>query len=128
MRIILLLFACSFAMGSISSAYGGSPPFDSCYNHPDASLCGFTSNPFSAILDYFDQIVPGFATLLLWGPIIFGLWYKTQKAEIAGFAGIIVVATVTGLHPQGVAIGMLLVAVSLGISFIGIFQRIKQTA
>ena len=114
--------------GSVSAAYAGTPPFESCYNNPDPSICGFTSNPFSAILDYFDQLMPGFGLLLLWGPIIFGLWYSTQTPEVAGFAGIIVIAVVTGLHPQAISIGLLLLAASLAIAFIGIFQRIKQTA
>jgi len=125
----ILLIAGIIILGSFHTALAQSdPPFDSCFNDPDPTICGFTSNPFEAILDVFDQIMPGFGVLLLWGPVIFGLWYKTQKPEIAGFAGVIVVATVTGLHPAAVSIGILLLAASLGISFIGIFQRIKQTA
>lgn len=115
------------AFGLTELAYAADPPIDSCYNDPDPTICGFTSNPFSATMEYFDQIMPGFGTLLLWGPIIFGLWYKTQQPLIAGFAGIILVGTVTGLHPQGVAIGLLLMAMSLGIAFIDIFRRLKQT-
>lgn len=114
-------------MGSFHAAYSDSPPVDFCLNKPDPTLCGFTDNPFEAILDVFDQIVPGFGVLLLWGPIVFGLWYKTQKPEVAGFAGIIIVATVTGLHPVAVSMGILLFATSLGIAFIDIFRRIKQT-
>ena len=127
MKPILFLLVI-LTSGSVSAAYAGTPPIDSCYNNPDPSLCGFTSNPFSAVLDVFDQVMPNFGVLILWGPIVFGLWYKTQKPEIAGFAGVIIVGTVAGLHPTAVSIGILLVAFSLGISFIGIFQRIKQTA
>lgn len=116
------------AFGINQLAYAADPPIDSCYNDPDPTICGFTTNPFSATMDYFDQIMPGFGTLLLWGPIIFGLWYKTQQPLIAGFAGIILVSTITGLHPQGVAIGLLLMAMSLGIAFIDIFRRLKQGA
>ena len=125
----ILMVMILVTLGSFNMVYAQSdPPFDSCFNSPDPTICGFTSNPFEAILDVFDQIMPGFGVLLLWGPVIFGLWYKTQKPEIAGFAGVIIVATVTGLHPAAVSIGILLLAASLGISFIGIFQRIKQTA
>lgn len=127
MKAILFISFC-IAIGISQLAHAADPPIDSCYNDPDPTICGFTSNPFSAAMDYFDQIMPGFGTLLLWGPIIFGLWYKTQQPLIAGFAGIILVGTVTGLHPQGVAIGLLLMAMSLGIAFIDIFRRLKQTA
>ena len=126
MKILLLVFSC-LAFG-MNLAYASDPPISSCYNNPDVTICGFTSNPFSAAMDYFDQIMPGFGTLLLWGPIIFGLWYKTQQPLIAGFAGLILVGTVTSLHPQSVAIGLLLMAMSLGIAFIDIFRRLKQTA
>lgn len=75
----------------------------------------------------FDVIVPGFGTLLLWGPIVFAFWIKTQKAEIAGIVGIIISATVTGLNPQAINMGIVLMAISAGISIVGIFQRVKQT-
>lgn len=127
MKTIFFIIFCA-VIGLSQFAYAASPPIDSCYNYPDPTICGFTSNPFEATMDYFDQLMPGFGTLLLWGPIIFGLWYKTQQPLIAGFAGIIIVGTVTSLHPQGVAIGLLLVAMSLGIAFIDIFRRLKQTA
>lgn len=79
-------------------------------------------------MDYFDQLMPGFGVLLIWGPIVFGLWYSTQQPTIAGFAGVVIVGTVTGLHPQAVSMGILLLAISLGIAFIQIFQRLKQNA
>lgn len=126
MKTILFISFCLF-LGINHLAYAAEPPISSCYNNPDPTICGFTTNPFSAAMDYFDQIMPGFGTLLLWGPIVFGLWYKTQQPLIAGFAGIILVGTITGLHPQGVAIGLLLMAMSLGIAFIDIFRRLKQT-
>lgn len=116
----------SFSLGVTDLVYAADPPIQSCYNDPDPSLCGFTDNPFSAVMDYFDQLMPGFGTLLLWGPIVFGLWYKTQQPLVAGFAGIVIVGTVQGLHDQSVAMGLLLVAMSLGIAFIDIFRRIKQ--
>lgn len=123
----ILLVMAIMTLGTFQTVYAGTPPADFCLNDPDPTLCGFTTNPFEAILDYFDQIIPGFGVLILWGPIVFGLWYKTQEPKIAGFAGVIIVATVTGLHPTAVSLGILLVAASLGISLIGLFVRVKQT-
>ena len=127
MKLELLVLAIIITWASFNNAYAGTPPADFCLNDPDPTLCGFTTNPFEAILDYFDQIIPGFGVLILWGPIVFGLWYKTQEPKIAGFAGVIIVATVTGLHPTAVSLGILLVAASLGIALIGLFIRVKQT-
>lgn len=127
MKILLFIMVLSFALSG-NVAFAADPPIDSCYNDPDPTICGFTDNPFSATMDYFDQLMPGFGVILLWGPIVFGLWYKTQQPLIAGFAGVLIVGTVSGLHPQSVGVGMLLIAMSLGIAFIDIFRRLKQTA
>lgn len=109
------------------AAFAGTPPITTCYNNPDPTVCGLSTNPFSAVMGIFDVIVPGFGTLLLWGPIVFAFWIKTQKAEIAGIVGIIISATVTGLNPQAINMGIVLMAISAGISIVGIFQRVKQT-
>lgn len=105
----------------------GAPPIDTCFNDPDVTVCGLTDAPFSAIMAVFDVIVPGFGLLMLWGPIVFAFWIKTQKAEIAGIVGIIIASTVTGLHPTALSMGIVLVAISAGLSLVGIFQRVKQT-
>jgi len=111
----------------ISAAYAGTPPFDSCYNDPDPTLCGLTSNPFGSLMGVFDQVMPGFGLLLLWGPIVFGIWWKTQSAGLTGIFGVLIAGTITGLHPVAVNMGIVLLAISLGIGLIQIFQRVKQT-
>lgn len=103
-----------------SSPFIGESGFNSCYEN-------LITNPFSAILAPFDTIAPGFGALFLWGPIVFGLWYKTKSPAIAGIFGIIISSTVIGLHTVAVGIGLVLIAISAGISMIQIFQRIKQT-
>ncbi len=111
----------------ISAAYAGSPPFDSCYNDPDETLCGLTTNPFGSLMGVFDQVMPGFGLLLLWGPITFGIWWKTQSAGLTGIFGVLLAGTVAGLHPTAVNMGIVLLSISLGIGLIQIFQRVKQT-
>lgn len=107
---------------------------DLCWSNPWVGESGFNdcytqliTNPFSAILAPFETIAPGFGALFLWGPIVFGLWYKTKSPAIAGIFGIIVASTVTGLHSSAVGMGLVLIAISAGIMLIQIFQRIKQT-
>ncbi len=111
----------------IPAAYAGSPPFDSCYNDPDPTLCGLTTDPFGSLMNYFDQFMVGFGLLLLWGPITFGIWWKTQSAGLTGIFGLLLAGTLTGLHPVAVNMGIVLLAISLGIGLIQIFQRVKQT-
>ena len=122
---------CSFILSVLfifpgGLAFAGTPPIDTCFNNPDPTVCGLTDNPFGAIMDIFDVIVPGFGLLMLWGPIVFAFWIKTQKAEIAGIVGILIASTVTGLHPVAISMGLTLVVISAGIAVIGIFQRVKQ--
>jgi hypothetical protein len=124
-RLSLVLTTIVFILSSGGAAYAGTPPIDTCYTNPDPTVCGLTANPFSSIMGIFDVIIPGFGTLLLWGPIVFAFWIKTQKAEIAGIVGIIISATVTGLNPQAINMGIVLLAISAGLSLVGIFQRVK---
>ncbi len=121
--ILILLFSPIVISGA---AFAGTPPIETCYNDPDVTICGLTDAPFSAVMGIFDIIIPGFGTLLLWGPIVFAFWIKTQKAEIAGIVGIIIATTVSGLHPVAINMGIVLMAMSAGIAIIGIFQRVKQ--
>lgn len=113
--------------GGSTGFFSTSPPFESCFNRPDVTLCGLTTNPFGSLMEFFDQLIPGFGALLLWGPIVFGIWYKTQRPEIAAIVGIIIAVTVTGLHPDAINMGLTLAAMSAAIGLVGIFQRVKQT-
>jgi hypothetical protein len=123
-----LILAISILGSSVGIAYASTPDESICWANPDARLCGLLDNPFSVILTPFDVIVPGFGIILLWGPLVFGLWFKTKSPAIAGIFGIILISVLTGLNPQAVGIGLVLIAVSAGIGLIQIFQRIKQTA
>jgi len=128
MQIPPIAFMITFVLLSTwGVAYGGTPPVDLCFNDPGTDLCGLTTNPFGSLLDFFDQLIPGFGSLLLWGPIVFGIWYKTQRPEIAAIVGIIITVTVTGLHPTAINMGITLAAISGAIGLVGIFQRVKQT-
>jgi len=99
-----------------------------CWANPDPELCGLLTNPFKAIVAPFDVIAPGYGVLFLWAPIVFGLWFSTKSPAIAAIFGVIVIALLTDpLNSIAVGVGMVLVAVSAGIGFVQIFQRIKQT-
>src|SRR3990167_753258 len=127
MRLSYILMLGLLALMNVGAAYGGTPPGNLCLSSPDPDLCGFTTNPFGTIMEVFDQLIPGFGLLLLWGPIVFALWYKTQQPLIAGIFGIIISVTVTGLHPTATYMGLTLVAMSAGLALVAIFQRVKQT-
>lgn len=97
-----------------------------CYE--DASdMCGLLSgNPadfFSATLAPLDAQVAGYGLMILWGGILAMIWFKTENIMLMAIVGIIVAATITGMSDQAKGIGMLLVAVSIGIL---LFQMIRQ--
>jgi len=127
MQISRILMIGIIVLMNVGAAYGGTPPGNLCLSNPDPDLCGFTTNPFGAIMDVFDQLIPGFGLLLLWGPIVFALWYKTQQPLIAAMFGIIISVSVTTIHPTAIYMGLTLAAISAGLALIGIFQRVKQT-
>jgi len=97
-----------------------------CYEDFD-DMCGLLStNPadvFGAILQPLEVQVPGFSLVILWGGILAILWFKTENIMLLGIAGILVSSTITGLSSNAQGIGMLLLAVSIGLL---LFQMIRQ--
>ena len=109
----------------IPSAYADERPA-LCYE--DASdMCGLLSgNPadfFAATLAPLDAQVEGYGLMILWGGILAMLWFKTENIMLIGIVGIIIAATITGMSDQAKGIGMLLLAVSIGIL---LYQMIRQ--
>lgn len=116
--ILLLLFPIPMAFADERPAL--------CYE--DATdMCGLLSgNPadfFEATLAPLDAQVSGYGLMILWGGILAMIWFKTENIMLLGIVGIIVAATITGLSDQAKGIGMLLLAVSIGIL---LFQMIRQ--
>lgn len=116
--LILLFFSIPFAYADERPAL--------CYE--DASdMCGLLSgNPadfFSATLAPLDAQVAGYGLMILWGGILAMLWFKTENIMLMGIVGIIVAATITGMSQDAKGIGMLLLAVSIGIL---LYQMIRQ--
>lgn len=97
-----------------------------CYEDFD-DMCGLLSTDpsevFGAILQPLEVQVPGFSLVILWGGILAILWFKTENIMLLGIVGVFVSATVTGLSDEAQGIGMLLLAVSVGLL---LFQMIRQ--
>lgn len=97
-----------------------------CYEDV-SDMCGLLSgNPtevFDAILEPIDSQVAGYGLLFVWGGIMAILWFKTENIMLLGIVGVVVSATITGLSEDAKGIGMLLLAVSIGIL---LFQLIRQ--
>lgn len=97
-----------------------------CYEDV-TDMCGLLSgNPadfFEATLAPLDAQIAGYGLMILWGGILAMIWFKTENIMLMAIVGIIVAATITGMGAQAKGIGMLLVAVSIGIL---LFQMIRQ--
>lgn len=122
-RLVLILPVLMLFL--IPSAYADQRPA-LCYE--DATdMCGLKSgNPadfFAATLAPLDAQVEGYGLMILWGGILAMLWFKTENIMLMGIVGIIVAATITGLSEDAKGIGMLLLAISIGIL---LFQMIRQ--
>ena len=101
-------------------------PGNLCFENVD-DLCGIrSSNPaevFGAIKAPLNSQFDGLFMMVFWGGIMGIIWFKTENIMLLGIVGIIVSVTITGLSSTAQGIGMLLLAVSIGIL---IFQLIRQ--
>ena len=111
---------------TIAPSVAFAAPGDLCYEKIDGDLCGMMTNPISAITMPFEGLMPGFGSLLLWGPIVFVIWLVSKNTMITSATGLIIAVSVVGLNPQALGAGLLLVALSIGIAIFQLFPRIKQ--
>jgi len=101
-------------------------PGDLCHETFSNNPCGILDSPFDAMMNPFDAVIPGFGVILLWGPIVFAIWLSTKSTAITGVIGVLISVTVTGLHPQAVGLGLMLMVVSFAIMIFQLFPRVKQ--
>ena len=108
----------------IQNAYG--IPGDLCFEDPD-DLCGLTSGDpalvFSGVLGPMESQLAGYGLVILWGGILAIVWFKTENIMLLSITGLMVAATITGINENARGIGLLLVAVSIGIL---LFQMLRQ--
>lgn len=125
--VLLLTPSLSFASTPDEAICWSNPFSDSSQTALGSCYKNMITSPFSAIMAPFDTIAPGFGLLFIWAPVVFALWFKTKSPAIAGIFGIIIVGTGLSFHAMAVGMGIVLLAISGGISLVQIFQRIKQT-
>lgn len=97
-----------------------------CFEDVD-DLCGLASGDpaqvFSGVLEPLESQLFGYGLVILWGGIIAIVWFKTENIMLLSIVGLLVAATITGINEDARGIGLLLVAVSIGIL---LFQMIRQ--
>ena len=49
-------------------------PGDLCQEQISVDPCGLLSNPLGFATEPFNELMPGFGAILIWGPVIFALW------------------------------------------------------
>ncbi len=101
-------------------------PGDNCWERI-TDMCGLLSadpqQVFGAVLTPLESQITGLSLALLWGGLLTIIWFKTENVMLLGIVGVVVSSTITGLSSQAQGIGMLLLAVSIGIL---LFQLIRQ--
>ena len=99
---------------------------DLCFETYD-TMCNIFNEPFAAVLKPFDAVLGtgelGLTIAVIWGIIVGVLWLKTGNLMLVSIVGIVIATSVTGIFPEAVGIGYLLIGVSLGIV---IFQLIRH--
>ena len=86
-------------------------------------LCGMLDAPFESMLEAYDTIFGDLTIAILWGILIAVLWMKVQNTALVGIVGLVIAGSVVGLSPESFRVGLLLVAVSMGII---LFQLVQQ--
>ena len=86
-------------------------------------LCGLLDKPFESMLEAYNPIFADLTIAVLWGIIIAVLWMKVQNTALVGIVGLVIAGSVIGLSPESFRVGLLLVAVSMGII---LFQLVQQ--
>ncbi len=86
-------------------------------------LCGMLDAPFESMLEAYDPIFGDLTIAVLWGILIAVLWMKVQNTALVGIVGLVIAGSVVGLSPESFRVGLLLVAVSMGII---LFQLVQQ--
>ena len=101
-------------------------PGSLCFEDPD-DLCGLASGDpalvFSGVLEPLESQLAGYGLVIVWGGILSFVWFKTENIMTVAIVGLFVAATITGINENARGIGLLLVAVSIGIL---LFQMIRQ--
>ena len=86
-------------------------------------LCGLLDKPFESMLEAYNPIFQDLTIAVLWGIIMAVLWMKVQNTALVGIVGLVIAGSVVGLSPESFRVGLLLVAVSMGII---LFQLVQQ--
>ena len=86
-------------------------------------LCGLLESPFESMLEAYNPIFQDLTIAVLWGVIMAVLWMKVQNTALVGIVGLVIAGSVIGLSEESFRVGLLLVAVSMGII---LFQIVQQ--
>ena len=86
-------------------------------------LCGLLDKPFESMLEAYNPIFQDLTIAVLWGIIMAVLWMKVQNTALVGIVGLVIAGSVIGLSEESFRVGLLLVAVSMGII---LFQLVQQ--
>ena len=86
-------------------------------------LCGLLDKPFESMLEAYNPIFQDLTIAVLWGIIMAVLWMKVQNTALVGIVGLVIAGSVIGISEESFRVGLLLVAVSMGII---LFQLVQQ--
>jgi hypothetical protein len=103
------------------------PPVTYCFETLESGLCGFFSDPFKAVLEPFNAVLGDLTLVAFWGILLGILWIRTENLMLVSIVGILVSGTIATVYAPAQSIGLLLVAVSIGITLFQLIRHKIQT-
>ena len=98
-----------------------------CFEKFDSGLCGFFTDPFNAVLQPFNSVLGDLTIVAFWGILLGILWIRTENLMLVSLVGILLSGTITAVYAPAQGIGLLLVAVSIGITLFQLIRHKIQT-
>jgi len=105
-----------------------------CFETLESGLCGFFTDPFHAVQAPFSAILGDLTIVAFWGILLGILWIRTENLMLVSIVGLLVSGTFVAyeqsqvtLYEPAVSIGMILVAVSIGITLFQLIRHKIQT-
>lgn len=97
-----------------------------CWESLDGKFCGLFTKPLEAIQQPFISYFGVWFLVIVWATFIAIIWLRSQNPMMVAVVGIIFAFLIPSMDQRAIGVGMLLVALSIGITFYQLYQQRAQ--
>lgn len=94
-----------------------------CWESLTSNFCGLFTNPLQAIQAPFVSYFGIWFLVIVWATFVAILWLRSQNPMLISVVGIVICFTINGLQPKAIGVGLLLIAMSIGMSIYQLYQQ-----